>query len=371
MRRGGGDGGWGAPAAAPQPHASAAGGAGVSLTALRALEWQLQLQLAQRPPAADPARAVGTVAGAAAAPPGGPKWLTWDAAPPGRAWAAEVPPLGGRAGLPPPPPASEGGAPPPPPPSASEVWGWGAPPPAVAGVDGWPADSVWGDGPPPRGAGGWEAPPAAAAAAAAAPADVAGLVAGTRHVHPAPDLLDDATYGADGAAYFRRLDALLAAAGVGVTPAGGHLLTGDVAAAAAWGAPATVWPVGAFAYVWWPRAAEVYTPADAATLLPPPPVQNGAGGGAGVQPTGGAEAAASAAAAATARVADAKGPLVEDAGLACALAAGHEVLFVAAGGWWEVPAAASSAVARAVFGGSGDGGGGEVAAGSMPCPSGP
>lgn len=220
--------------------------------------------------------------------------------------------------------------------------------------------------------------PPAAAVGVGGDDDAADLVAGVRHVHPAPDLLDVATYGAAGAAYFGRLDRLLAAAGLAVTPRGGHLLTGDPAAAAVWGPPATVWPVGAFSYVWWPRAVEVYTPADAATLLPPPPLpppRDGVPDGAGVHGAGeeGAAAATSAgmaaAAAAVDRVADAKGPLFVDTGLACALATGHEVLFVSAGGWWEVPAAASPAVALAVFGGKGaDGEGGAPEVGTN-CPS--
>ncbi|GAB0492936.1 hypothetical protein MMPV_004207 [Pyropia vietnamensis] len=194
-----------------------------------------------------------------------------------------------------------------------------------------------------------------ASPAAAEGHSTTGLVAGARRVNPTPDLLDDATYGADGAAYFARLDRLLSASGVAVTPSKGHILTGDPAAAAAWGAPATVWPVGAFAYVWWPRATEVYTPADAATLLPPPPLPLSRKGGAARQAGGDfagherAAVAAAAAEAATARLAAAKGPLVVNEGLATALATGHEVLFVAAGGWWEVPAAASLAVARTVF----------------------
>lgn len=182
-----------------------------------------------------------------------------------------------------------------------------------------------------------------------------GLVAGARRVNPPPDLLNDATYGADGAAYFSRLDQLLSVSGAAVTPAEGHILTGDPAAAAAWGAPATVWPVGEFTYVWWPQATEVYTPADAATLLPPPPLppsrKGGAARRAGDYSAGdeGTAVAVAAAEAAVARVVAAKGPLVVNVGLATALAAGHEVLFVAAGGWWEVPAAASLEVARAVF----------------------
>lgn len=207
--------------------------------------------------------------------------------------------------------------------------------------------------------------------------DAADLVAGARHVHPAPDLLDVATYGTAGAAYFGRLDRLLAAAGLAVTPRGGHLLTGDPAAAAVWGPPATVWPVGAFSYVWWPRGVEVYTPADAATLLPPPPLpppRDGVPDGAGFHGAGEERAAAAtsagmaAAAAAADRVADAKGPLFVDTGLACALATGHEVLFVSAGGWWEVPAAASPALALAVFREVADGEG-EVPEVGANCPS--
>jgi len=165
-----------------------------------------------------------------------------------------------------------------------------------------------------------------------------GLPPGMRRVHPAPDLLDEATYGAAGAAFFGRLDRALTAAGARVTPSVGHILTGDAAAAAAWGTPVTVWPVGPVGYVWWagPGGVDVYAAGDEAFGERP---------GGGVAPS---EAAVTAAFAAD--VAAAKGPPVVGERLADALAAGREVLFAADGGWWEVPPDVGAAVARQLWG---------------------
>jgi len=106
------------------------------------------------------------------------------------------------------------------------------------------------------------------------------------------DLLDARTYGsAAAAAFFASLDADLAARGVAARPAVGHLATSDAAAAAAWGgAAASIWPLGKAAYCWLP---------DAAALWP--------------------AAGSPAAVARRLRV---------DEGLADAIAAGSEVLFV-------------------------------------------
>ena len=185
-------------------------------------------------------------------------------------------------------------------------------------------------------------PPAATtttpAGGGAPPAGGGGLPPGMRRVHPAPDLLDDATYGAAGAAFFGRLERALTAAGARVTPSVGHILTGGAAAAAAWGTPVTVWPVGRVGYVWWagPGGVDVYAAGDEALGERP---------GGGVVPS---EAAA--AAAFVADLAAAKGPPVVGERLADALAAGREVLFAADGGWWELPTDVGTAVAHQLWG---------------------
>lgn len=85
-------------------------------------------------------------------------------------------------------------------------------------------------------------------------------------VQPAPDLMDDATYGAEGAAFFRLLDGcLLARSALDVRvprPARSHVGTGSPAAAAAWGAPLTVWPRFEFRYAVWSKGALFYAPGD-------------------------------------------------------------------------------------------------------------
>ena len=69
----------------------------------------------------------------------------------------------------------------------------------------------------------------------------------------APDLLDASTYGSEAAAaYFKGVDGALAARGAAARPSVGHLCVADAKAAGAWGAAASVWPLGPAHYAWLP-----------------------------------------------------------------------------------------------------------------------
>jgi len=81
---------------------------------------------------------------------------------------------------------------------------------------------------------------------------------------PPPDLLLPNTYNDSNAlAYFRRLEATLPPA-VGARPSKGHLASSSLEAAVAWGAPASIWPLGPLSYAWlssrrdfWPAPPQV------------------------------------------------------------------------------------------------------------------
>jgi hypothetical protein len=78
--------------------------------------------------------------------------------------------------------------------------------------------------------------------------------------HERPDLLDDATYGADGAEFFRALETALARRGVAARPSNAHAGAGARRLAAAWGEPCTCWPVGDFSFAFF---------TDESLILPP------------------------------------------------------------------------------------------------------
>ena len=67
---------------------------------------------------------------------------------------------------------------------------------------------------------------------------------------PHPDLLEPKTYGEpDALDFFRRLEDSLPPA-VGARPSMGHIGTSSVEAAGAWGAAASIWPLGRLTYAW-------------------------------------------------------------------------------------------------------------------------
>ena len=82
---------------------------------------------------------------------------------------------------------------------------------------------------------------------------VAGAAAAATARREAPDLLDASTYGSEAAAaYFKGVDGALAARGAAARPSVGHLCVADAKAAGAWGAAASVWPLGPAHYAWLP-----------------------------------------------------------------------------------------------------------------------
>jgi len=86
-----------------------------------------------------------------------------------------------------------------------------------------------------------------------------------------PDLLDPATYGENGAAYFRRLERYierLDAAGKadsekGVRPSNGHIAVANLGEAAAWGQACSCWPIGNFNYLFFASSRLIYPLAGA------------------------------------------------------------------------------------------------------------
>ena len=124
-----------------------------------------------------------------------------------------------------------------------------------------------------------------------------------------PDLLDPSTYGsADAAEFFRALDAELAEARSPVRPRNGHIATPDSRAAASWGQPASIWPLGTthFAYYRGEQEGRVR-----GTLLYPPPLAPAKMGGVGTE-----------------RLAASTGLVVDD-DLVGAIRDGDEVMFAA------------------------------------------
>lgn len=133
---------------------------------------------------------------------------------------------------------------------------------------------------------------------------------------PPPDLLDAATYGSDRAvAYFRCLEEALPARTL-ARPSTGHIGTSTRRDAEAWGAAASVWPLGGsrLSYVWPLRKRLFFDPADDVDA-------DGAG----------------------CSVRTFEGGLTSsfgvDTGLRQALSSGHELLFAAPAGFVTVPAA--------------------------------
>ena len=100
-----------------------------------------------------------------------------------------------------------------------------------------------------------------------------------------PDLLNPSTYGStDAAEYFQALDVELTEARSPVGPRNGHIATPDSRAAASWGQPASIWPLGATHHAYYRDVQGQGGRARGTLLYPPPlpPVRAGdAGGGAG------------------------------------------------------------------------------------------
>ena len=135
---------------------------------------------------------------------------------------------------------------------------------------------------------------------------------------PPPDLLDASTYGSERAvAYFRCLEEALPAR-TRARPSTGHIGTSTRRDAEAWGAAASVWPLGGsrLSYVWPLRKRLFFDSADDA--------------GAGADGAGCSARAFEGGLTASFGV---------DAGLRQALASGHELLFAAPAGFVTVPAA--------------------------------
>ena len=98
-----------------------------------------------------------------------------------------------------------------------------------------------------------------------------------------PDLLNPSTYGStDAAKDFRALDVELTKARSPVGPRNGHIATPDSRAAASWGQPASIWPLGATHHAYY---RDVQGGRARGTLFYPPPLPpvraGGAGGSAG------------------------------------------------------------------------------------------
>ncbi|KAL1522341.1 hypothetical protein AB1Y20_017333 [Prymnesium parvum] len=73
-----------------------------------------------------------------------------------------------------------------------------------------------------------------------------------------PDLLADA-YGSDDALrFFESLERCLVSSGSLARPSTAHIAVARLEAAAVWGAPATIWPLGRLSYVWPTRRLDVW-----------------------------------------------------------------------------------------------------------------
>lgn len=76
------------------------------------------------------------------------------------------------------------------------------------------------------------------------------------YIKPQSDLLDKATYGAQGAKFFKELEeANLARA---VHPQQAHIATANKNVAALWGVPVSIWPVGEFRFCFWEKRKLIY-----------------------------------------------------------------------------------------------------------------
>ena len=80
---------------------------------------------------------------------------------------------------------------------------------------------------------------------------------------PAPDLLDEETYGEDGAAFFQQLEQVWRLSnGTFVPPSKAHIAVGDKSVAQQWGKAVTIWPIGDFEFSYWKKSKLIYEDGD-------------------------------------------------------------------------------------------------------------
>lgn len=82
---------------------------------------------------------------------------------------------------------------------------------------------------------------------------------------PSPDLLDEDTYGREGANFFKALESAMLQLRVRnniVLPSCAHIAVGKRETAAQWGEPVTIWPCGSLKYAYWRSSSLIYDDGD-------------------------------------------------------------------------------------------------------------
>ena len=80
------------------------------------------------------------------------------------------------------------------------------------------------------------------------------------YIKPPSDLLDETTYGSQGAKFFKQFDEINLAGKV--HPRQAHIATADQNTAALWGVPVSIWPVGEFQFCFWEKRKLIYDDDD-------------------------------------------------------------------------------------------------------------